>query len=66
MATDAKWDDQYRTHPRAKRLPNPRVFSTVPQLWINLQRQYDLKEFEAGEETAEIARDGQPRKGATA
>jgi len=33
---------------------------------MNLQIQYDLKEFEASEEAAEIARDVQPRKSATA
>ncbi|MFO7764473.1 MAG: HigA family addiction module antitoxin [Wenzhouxiangellaceae bacterium] len=43
-----------------------RYFSTAPQFWMNLQIQYDLKEFKASEEAAEIARDVQPRKGATA
>lgn len=43
-----------------------RYFSTAPQFWMNLQIQYDLKEFEASEEAAEIARDVQPRTGATA
>ena len=27
-----------------------RYFSTAPQFWMNLQIQYDLKEFEASEE----------------
>jgi len=42
-----------------------RYFSTSAQFWINLQGQYDLKEFEASEEAAEIARDVQPRRAAT-
>ncbi|MBU1187866.1 MAG: HigA family addiction module antidote protein [Gammaproteobacteria bacterium] len=42
-----------------------RYFSSTPQFWMNLQVQYDLKEFEASEEAAEIARDVQPRKRAT-
>jgi plasmid maintenance system antidote protein VapI len=41
-------------------------FSTAPQFWMNLQVQYDLEEFEASDEAAELARDVQPRKGATA
>lgn len=43
-----------------------RYFSTAPQFWMNLQIHYDLKQFEASEEATEIARDVQPRKGATA
>lgn len=39
-----------------------RYFSTTPQFWLNLQMQYDLKEFEASAEAAEIARDIRPRK----
>jgi len=42
-----------------------RYFSTSAQFWINLQGRYDLKEFEASEEAAEIARDVQPRRAAT-
>jgi len=42
-----------------------RYFSTAPQFWMNLQIQYDLKEFEASEEAAEIARNVQPRRDAT-
>ena len=43
-----------------------RYFSTAPQFWMNLQLQYDLKEFAASEEAAEIARDVQPRRDAAA
>ena len=42
-----------------------RYFSTSARFWINLQGQYDLTEFEASEEAAEIARDVQPRREAT-
>jgi addiction module HigA family antidote len=42
-----------------------RYFSTSAEFWINLQGQYDLKEFEASEEAAEIARDVQPRRETT-
>jgi hypothetical protein len=41
------------------------LFRTSAEFWINLQGQYDLKEFEASEEAAEIARDVQPRRAAT-
>ena len=43
-----------------------RYFSTAPEFWMNLEIQYDLREFEDSEEAAEIARDVQPRKGASA
>lgn len=43
-----------------------RYFGTAPQFWMNLQATYDLKEFEASEEAAEIARDVQPRKASMA
>jgi len=33
---------------------------------MNLQIQYDLKEFEAGEEAVQVTWDVRPRKGATA
>jgi len=41
-----------------------RYFSMAPQFWVNLQIQYDRKQFEASEEAAEFARQVQPRKGA--
>src|SRR6056297_2408175 len=37
-----------------------RYFSSTPQFWLNLQMQYDLKEFQASAEAAEIARDIRP------
>ena len=42
-----------------------RYFDTSSRFWMNFQVQYDLRQFQASEEAAEIARDIHPRRSAS-